>query len=437
MRQWIRKFSRAIFLTVMSAVLIVSAGCGDDDEAVEITMPADAGSAMSAETEKTPVDVYWDATVSMQGYAMLSEGNFYRTLPDELGDLTSSMGETKFYRFGKEIQPLEGRDYRKFSDPSIYTETITAVQNVVEKADASHLSIVVTDLFESDADWSGVTKQLKDKYFSQHLAVAIIGVKNPFKGDIFDVGLDARKYSYDSGNDPKKYRPFYLFIMGPDEAVENFISRWQERQAGVSNEMQYLVFSENLTEQPQDFRQLKLDSSTNLYADDKLNIQDKRIQEYGVDSFGDETSLTTTFNYTPATGSMPIDLNGLQTSTKVYSLEDGEWQPVDMSDSDMKAEITPAETQNNYTIKLTFTPEKSLKPEKINFVHLSVAPDSKAYQLPDWVKQWNMANIDVDPNQFDGSKTINFLHIAESLKESVLSSAHPALVNLDFVVDAR
>ena len=57
--------------------------------------------------------------------------------------------------------------------------------------------------------------------------------------------------------------------------------------------------------------------------------------------------------------------------------------------------------------------------------------------LPDWVKSWNMANYDIDANAFDGSKTINFLHVVGSLKDSMLMSAHPSLVNVNIVIDMR
>ena len=37
------------------------------------------------------------------------------------------------------------------------------MHNVVDAANEEHLSVIITDLFESDADWSNVTKKLKDK----------------------------------------------------------------------------------------------------------------------------------------------------------------------------------------------------------------------------------------------------------------------------------
>lgn len=425
-----------IGLIIITCAVLLS-GCGDEDEAVKVAMPSQVMSEAVSEDTPVAVDVYWDATYSMAGYTTIPETNFYRTLPDELGDLGSSIGSVKFYRFGKDIQELSGREYRQFSNPGYYTEVITAFHNAIDNADTSHLSIIVTDLFESDADWSNVTQKLKDKYFGQHLSVAIIGIKNPFKGDIFDVGIDAAKYAYDSGNDPARYRPFYLFIMGPDKQVTDFVSRFKERQQGVKNETQYVVFSEQLSSQSMDFSNLELSASQNIYKDNKLNVNDKRIIEFGIDSGDDVSSLTTTFKYQPALGAMPVALDKLKVKAEVFTLEGDEWQPLELKDSDFVTKLTAGDAENTYNLQASFTPSKSLAEGKVNFVHVMVAPDEKAYQIPDWVQKWNMANVDANAAAFDGSKTVNLQHIVESLKSSILTAAHPSLVNLDFVFDER
>lgn len=67
----------------------------------------------------------------MQGYTTLVTGNVYRTLPDILDDLGSLIVEIKFYSFGEQIQPLEGRNYRQFTTSTPYVETIISISNVV------------------------------------------------------------------------------------------------------------------------------------------------------------------------------------------------------------------------------------------------------------------------------------------------------------------
>ena len=420
---------------MMIFALLISGCDGFKSEKVVFKMPEDFQRPVEELPQKVEVDVYWDATYSMKGYTTLAAGNVYRTLPDLLGDIGSSMGEVKFFRFGENIQPLENRDYRKFSSPEPYNELITAVHNVIDKADNNHLSIIITDLFESDSDWSAVTQKLRDKYFANHQAVAIIGIKNSFNGDIFDVGLNAAKFNYNSYDYPERFRPFYLMLMGSESAILDFMQRFKERQT-LPNETNYLLLSENLTETASDFSNLQVQSMDNFYAEERLEIEDKRVKEFGIDKFNDPAEFTVHFNYKAPIGACPLNMSALAENVRILSLDEDKWSEKD--DNDVKAEVTPIEGQSNdYEVKVKLTPEKSLVEEKINFIHLDVAPTAKGYQLPNWVKEWNMANVDVDPDNFDGSKTINLIHVIGSLKDSVFATAHPALLNLNFVIDVR
>ena len=414
----------------------IFSGCAvDETSSTEIPSIVFAPSEQG-ENKTTDIDVYWDATYSMKGYTTIAQDNAYRALPDDLDDIGNSMGNIKFYGFGKDIKPLEGREHRKFADSASYDETITAIYNVVENADANHLSIIITDLFESDSDWSNVTKQLKEKYFSQHLSVAIIGIKNPFKGEIFDVGLNAAKFDYDSGNDPAKYRPFYMFILGQDSEVKKFIQLWKNRYA-KTNEVQYLVFSENLMDKAADLSNMEIKDSNNIFSDEQLSLPNQTLKEYDIDSLDENSSLTASFNYSPATDGCNLDMNKLSPDIKVWVLKDGQWQESEQS-GDIKCTFKADESQEgNYLISVNFTGEKTLTPNSINLIHIAIKPEDTGLILPDWIRAWNMDSSAVNMGQFDGSKTVNFLHIAESLKDSVLSTAQPSLVNMNLVIQTK
>lgn len=412
---------------------ILSSGCDSNNDTV-VTLPEEFQRPAEQIPEKISVDVYWDATYSMIGYTTLAAGNVYRTLPDILGDIGSSMGELKFYRFGENIQPLEGREYRKFSSPEPYNELITAVHNVVEKSDSSHLSIIVTDLFESDSDWSNVTQKLRDKYFAKHLAVAVIGIKNSFNGDIFDVGLNAAKFNYNSNDAPERFRPFYLILMGSEVTISDFMEKFRERQS-LPNEVQYLLLSENLTESTDDFSRLKFQDVENFFANESLSISDKRVKEFGIDSFNSPATFSVNFEYRKPLGGCPLDMSALAKDVRILTLNEGTWQLKD--DNDVNIELIPSNEANHYVAKVTLSPEKTFVKGKVNFVQASLSPTAKGYKLPEWVKNWSMANVDVAPENFDGSKTVNLIHVLGSLKDSVFATAHPALLNINFIVDLR
>ena len=430
-----KNFSTIIFsvLTIFSAIFL--SGCGGE-EISELTLPAEVSDSKPAPIpEKISTDVYFDATVSMQGYTTLSAGNVYRTLPDLLSDIGGSMGEVTFHSFGENIQKLEGRDYRRFSSPDPYTEIITAVHNVIDKSNSGHLSIIVTDLFESDADWSNIAQKIREKYFANHLAAAVIGIKNSFNGDIFDVGLNAAKFHYDSNAAPERFRPFYLLILGREEMISDFMHRFRERQT-LPNETQYLLLSENLTTTASDFSRMNLLEMQNFFADNKFNLDEAGAKEFGVDKFTEPAAFSVQFDYNAPLGACPLNMNEMDSSAKIFVLDEGEWSA--QNNNDLQITMTPADgAANSYVVKVELTPEKSLREGKINFVQASIAPTAKGYQLPDWVRNWNMANVDVAPENFDGSKTTNLIHVLGSLKDSVFATTHPALINLKFIVDAR
>lgn len=403
-------------------------GCGNQIESVP-PLPGTLPNALTA-PDKLDTDIYFDATVSMKGFTTLAAGNVYITLPDLLGDLCGSMGEVKFHSFGEQIRPLDGRSYRQFTTPEVYTEAITAVANVVDRADTSHLSIIVTDLFESESDWSNVTQKLRDKFFANHLAVAVIGIRNSFNGEIFDVGLNAAKFRYNSNDNPERYRPFYLLIMGRDDAVKSFLRKFNERQT-LPNDTGYLLLSENLTETASDFRSFELGEVENFYSDDTLGLE-AGTKEFGLDKFNEAATFMFSWKYEPPLGACPLDLSEIDTAIEIFSVEGEDWTP--LQSNDMRVSLMKDDRQSAiFLVKVALTPEKSLTEDKLNFVRAKVMPTEQGYRLPPWVELWSV-NVDGATKNFDGSKTLNLTRILGSLKDSVFATSRPALMNINFVV---
>lgn len=427
-------FFRGMLMLVISVFMT---GCFFSDGEQKIgELPAlpNVGSTHDG-NEQVITDVYWDATYSMQGYTTVPQQNNYLSLPDNLEDIGTAMGEVNFFRFGEEIQPLEGRQHRQFMNSGCYNEVITAIHKVVENADEQHLSVVVTDLFESDADWSNIAKQIKGKYFDAHHSVAIIGIKSPFKGDIFDVGYSAgAKIFYDSGNDPVKYRPFYMLIMGPDYDVRMFIAKCKER-LGTGENVKYLLFSDKLVEQIPDLNTMNLDSTENLFSDSKLDIKDKRLVEFGVNDMDDEANLGVSFDFVPFDDVCRIDTGKLKSIIHVNYLQDGNWvEETDPSKVDVSLEPIQDGT-NSFAWSLKFMPRDLIPPDGVMLLEAFVTTDKNGLALPDWVREWNLDNqASFEAGQFDGSKTINLVRLMSSLKDSSMITSIPSIANIFMVI---
>ena len=415
------------FFIIFAAIIFLAGGCGNKIQSVP-PLPGTLPEILAS--EKIDSDIYFDATVSMKGFTTSAAGNVYLTLPDLLSDLCGSMGETKFFSFGENIHPLDRTNYRRLTSPEVYVEPITAVANVVERADTNHLSIVVTDLFESESDWSNVAQKLREKFFANYLAVAVIGIRNSFSGEIFDVGLNAAKFNYNSFDDPNRYRPFYLLIMGRDDVVKNFLRKFNEKQT-LPNDTCYLLLSENLTATPSDFSNFKLGEVENFYSDNTLGL-DSRVKEFGVDNFNEAASFMFSWQCEPPLGACPLDLSEVDTAIEIFSVDGEEWTPREKND--VRVNLLKDERQSEiFLVKVSLTPEKSFAEGKLNFVRIKIMPKEQGYRLPPWVEAWSV-NVDGAAKIFDGSKTLNLIRILGSLKDSVFAASRPALLQINFVV---
>ena len=416
---------RKILLLICAALMMI--GCGNQVQTVP-PLPGTLPTALTA--QKVDTDIYFDATVSMRGFTTLAAGNVYLTLPDLLGDLCGSLGAVNFFSFGEQIHALDGRSYRQFATPAVYTEPITAVANVVDRADVNHLSIIITDLFESDSDWSNVTQKIREKFFANHMTVAVIGIRNSFSGEIFDVGLEAAKFNYNSADNPDRYRPFYLLVMGRDDIVKNFLRKFNERQT-LPNDTGYLLLSETLTETASDFTTLTTQEQENFYSDDTLGL-DSRVKEFGLDSFVEPAAFIVSWTYQPPLGACLLDLSAVDTSVEVFSVAGEDWTPLDSND--VRVSLLKDDRQPEmFLVKVSLTPEKSLAEGKLNFVRVKVMPTEQGYRLPAWVEAWGVT-VDGSARNFDGSKTVNLTRVLGSLKDSIFATARPTLLNINFVI---
>ncbi|MBQ7493415.1 MAG: hypothetical protein IJT47_03180, partial [Selenomonadaceae bacterium] len=280
------------------------------------------------------------------------------------------------------------------------------------------------------SDWSNVAQKLRDKFFANHLAVAVVGIRNSFRGEIFDVGLNAAKFTYNSYDNPDRYRPFYLIILGRDAVVKNFLRKFNERQT-LPNDTGYLLLSENLTETPGDFSNFKLGDVENFYSDDTLGL-DERVKEFGADNFSEAASFMFSWQYQPPLGACPLDLSEIDSAIEIFSADGEEWTPLEKND--VRVNLLKDERQAGiFLVKVSLTPEKSLAEGKLNFVRIKIMPTERGCRLPAWVELWSV-NVDGAAKNFDGSKTLNLTRVLGSLKDSIFAASRPALMEINFVV---
>ena len=408
---------------------------GEKPELTSVPIPPNSSSPPVPSPDQINLDIYWDATVSMQGFTQLESGNVYCTLPDKLGVLLN--GETKFFYFGEQITPMEGRDHLKLRNPEFYTESITSFGRVLDEAKTENLSIVVTDLFESESDWSNITQKLREKYFNNHLAVAMIGIQNPFSGKIYDVGLNAASFSYESGNDPSQFRPFYLFLMGSDAQIRKFLEKWKEQNLPKDH---IIVFSEYFT-QPKILSVADAKNSKNIFGSNRLQKTDNRLQEIGIANMEEDVKLSIPVEFSLVSDNCEIKNENndsiFQKNVKIFALNEGTWQEQNNEVSKVEFTDNNADKKYNYDLTLEFQPKVTLSPGHIGLVQIQIIIPQENITIPQWINDWDMGNIVITPENFNGAKTVNLKNIAESLRGSMFATTQPQIVELDLVVDRR
>ena len=234
--------------------------------------------------------------------------------------------------------------------------------------------------------------------------------------------------------------------MGSESQIRAFLEKWKEQQISAS-EIQYVVFSEHFTSQPEILRvaNAKSSSKKNLFEDKQLPKFDNRLQEIGIANVKENVQLTIPGKFQPYPYSCDLKKDALEKLVKIFALNDegewqeqeGKWQQQESKGSSISFAFCEDNNGNNCELKLVFQPEGTLPQGRIGLIQVQVIPSRNNVDLPTWISEWDMGNIDIAPEQFDGAKTVNLQRIASSLKDSLLSVARPTIVELDLLVDRR
>lgn len=194
-------------------------------------------------SKKIEASVYIDGTLSMYGYVNYPGGTVYtNTLQDIERNIKTiwSKDDIKFYKFGDSILELSRDGYIASNRTEFYNGLDTNLGSVIQSTKSNKLSIIVTDLFQTNQDLDSLIGSLKSKYISEDKGIGIIGIKSQFNGKIYDIGKFSSQISYTSTKDPNSYRPFYLIVMGNASDVKAFMQGMNDKLADTQHNMIYI-----------------------------------------------------------------------------------------------------------------------------------------------------------------------------------------------------
>lgn len=152
-------------------------------------------------TVEINADIYIDASFSMVGFVTPGNSFYVRTLQmlerAFISGWPKRSNSLKFYKFGSKISKIE-RDQvlsaafaEFYMDPEIRAQT--RIEKVIENANSDNLNIIITDLFQIDADVNLLIGSLNQKFLTKHNSVGVLGIKSHFNGKVFDVGCSGSR----------------------------------------------------------------------------------------------------------------------------------------------------------------------------------------------------------------------------------------------------
>jgi len=401
------------------------------------------------------VDLFFDATLSMEGFVLTQSSSYYQqTIPLlERGVIEGwKGGQVSFHKFGDDIAPLTGRKYldaakREFYSDSKYNKK-TFIERVIDRAELDHLTIIVTDLFQDNADVNQLSEKLKQKFIAHGLAIGVLGIRSQYEGTVYDVGADNYTFAYRTKEKPETGRPFYLLAFGSHANIAHYFDTLQSSGINAFPESHVFILSQFLTAQPAPFTSAKLKTADRISEVSPSNLltpgyTGDQLKAFKITKGKTEAHFSTEWAYQPLPDALEYSSN-LQSHVESWKGEDTGAKELILSENE------PANSALNVVATLT--------PENPPFSQLQIRADLKVsaipvagiylyrvrlrpgrYALPGWVSEWNMRDPEIKawhlhPRDFNGAKTYNLENFLGTLQGAVLGATPPEVGDIYFYV---
>ncbi len=382
-----------------------------------------------SEAKAINLDVYIDATTSMQGFTVNPNSSYNKFLGEIETAANTSWEKTsiKYFKFGTRIKSIDRNEFLKakmasfYSEKGIYEET--KIDSVIYKTDLSRLSIVVTDLFQTESDINSIVIQIKNRCFAKNIQIAVMGIQSFYDGKVFDAKVPAYRFA-SKENDVKTYRPFYAIMFGEPENMLRLFSSLKSKS--FINERNFVLISKYLvnkyvtkltkTKDSKDISVRKSDDGKNIF---EFTMKEKSLEGNLQLDVSYETNKYTYHFY-------PQRLE-IQSSKKVL-LRDSAIISDSCSANDIKIIDMKCYDEKISAILHLTVPET---PGIYSYNSCLQLPIIGGYTIPDWVREFSSEN----PNpKKDANKTLNFEKFINDLIQANIAVVKPKVAKMYITV---
>jgi hypothetical protein len=316
------KLARLSIVSFLSGCVLLVTGFSSCTKKRSPPPVEDQADKLEPVSDALKVDLFFDATLSMKGFVSTETASTYQlTVPLlERGVIEGwNGGEATFYKFGDDIAPLLGREYLDATKPQFYGDSKynkrTFIERVIDRAKPDRLTVIVTDLFQDNADVNQLSDKLKQKFIATKLAIGIYAIRSQFDGMVYDVGSDDYSFKYNSGEKFDTYRPFYLLAFGSHADIAHYFDLLGRSGLSTFPEKHVLMFSRHLTDHQPSFTRAKLKTADRISEITNGNLLSGDYKGDGVKAFR-VTKGTSTAKF-----SLELAYDAPLTNVFVYSSE--------------------------------------------------------------------------------------------------------------------
>jgi len=411
--------------------------------------------------------IFIDASTSMEGYVRPQPTTRYiRVLQDLQGSFVTAWprAAVTFYQFGAGVSEVKDQaPYAVAARPSFYRGPLskeTRISLVFQKVTPRVLTLLVTDLFQSDADVAAMVKALADVTNKYNVAVAIVAARSEFDGTVYDVGPHNLHFSYRSrAAKPDTFRPFYILVIGNEPDVRRYLNQLRRDSDVIkSADSRVLMLSSAGAAGkgalgPEEFMPCPGVVTTNNF----INCSQPGLTGLLV---RDRLHRLTLTQRLPSTADTEIPHSMLEKATLSVvgrkSSDGKKWTAFDGADavrSDFvsgsdNACVQPAQrqmpaaheskggnSQSARVLAVSIDPVKLNGPESLWGFQLVWTAGPDAFEQPGWCQQWDMDISRLEtwvkqPESFDGSKTLNLARFIGNLWTTMIQDKPPEIGRL-------
>ncbi len=441
--------------------------CGTD-KVPDIPDPPEPPPSLPSISDKLVARIYFDATLSMQGFVTPDSTHYTRICPYLESVIVSGWRDETvgFFRFGERVETIDRNTYLQVGDESFYQTDIgvkTYIEKIIENEDPlvrpqmegsntlegateidvnnmpeegaetdsteNRLVVIVTDLFQDDGDIIRLVAQLKEKYIKNGLEVGLFGLRSQFDGTVYDIGSGERsslRYRSRPGN-PETFRPFYLLVLGRHADIAHYFDLLKVNNPDAKT----IIFSRYLVDPLLSFEGAAIEPPENLNNDTIAPNPDPRLKEFRVTTKDEPSKISATLEYVLLPHVMSFDSGTLEAFVVTEHRLMGKTKINREAQEcmDVKPEISEDEDGNKLSVDFSLA-SKDLQ-SAVYLYEVTLRPGIDSYRAPDWCSEWDMGAVR------DGSKTLNLANFVRDLSQVTARMHHPKIAQFHCYIKKR